>query len=315
MKAEGPKRKIFDAVDLLTGEEDRTDGGIRMLPVDSIKPFRDHPFRLYEGERLSDMVESVKEHGILNPVLVRRIGDGYEMLSGHNRQNAARISGLKEIPAVVKEDLTDEEALVYVIETNLIQRSFTDMLPSEKAAVLAERYEKICGTKKRDEIIEELEKLEAGGHDVHHAAKSREVIGTEYGMTGRNIARYVRCNSLVEELKELLDRSKISLVTAVDLSYLSGAEQTWVGRIAVKKGWKVTPEAAGALRRASGTLISSNEVEEILRPKKKSGGHDVHRVRIGEAAYQKYFSNVTENVASEIIERALEMYFKEGQDD
>ena len=75
------------------------------------------------------MDESVREHGILNPVIVRRIDDGYEMLSGHNRQNAARIVGLTEIPAIVKEGISEEEAYIYVIETNLMQLSFADLLP------------------------------------------------------------------------------------------------------------------------------------------------------------------------------------------
>jgi len=88
MKADGAKRKIFnDAVDLLAGAEEVSapEDGIRMLPVESIRPFRKHPFRLYEGERPDDMVESIKEHGIRNPVIVWQDGDGYEMLAGHNR--------------------------------------------------------------------------------------------------------------------------------------------------------------------------------------------------------------------------------------
>ena len=95
MKANGPKRKIFDAVDMMTADipQAETGNGLQSLPVDSIKPFHDHPFRLYQGERLDDMVESIKEHGILTPVIVRKNGSGYEMLAGHNRQNAARIAG------------------------------------------------------------------------------------------------------------------------------------------------------------------------------------------------------------------------------
>lgn len=83
-----------------------------------------------------------KEHGILNPVIAQKIDGGYEMLSGHNRMNAAKLAGLKEVPAIVKTDLSEEEAYVYVIETNLMQRSFSDLLISEKAAVLKARYEK-----------------------------------------------------------------------------------------------------------------------------------------------------------------------------
>ena len=114
MKNNAPKRKIFDAVDLLTEEMNvkATAGngknGIVMLPVGKIQPFHDHPFHLYEGDRLEDMVASVKKHGILNPVIVQKMEKGYEMLSGHNRWNAAKVAGLKEIPAIVKENLTEE---------------------------------------------------------------------------------------------------------------------------------------------------------------------------------------------------------------
>ncbi len=157
MKANAPKRKVFnDAVDLLTGGEPAAAGkGVQMLPLESIKPFRNHPFHLYEGERLDDMVESVREHGVLVPAIVRTIQGGYEMLAGHNRLNAARLAGLAEIPAIVKEGLPDAEAYVYVIETNMLQRSFNDLSVSERIAVLAERYDKVCGTKKREEILAE----------------------------------------------------------------------------------------------------------------------------------------------------------------
>ena len=144
MKANN-RRKVFgDAVDLLMDdiEEKTAPGGLRMLPIKKIRPFHDHPFHLYEGDRLEDMVASVREHGILNPVIVQEIDGGYEMLSGHNRMNAAKLVGLKEIPAIVKTNLSEEEAYVYVIETNLMQRSFSDLLISEKAAVLKARYEK-----------------------------------------------------------------------------------------------------------------------------------------------------------------------------
>lgn len=120
--------------------------GLRLvfIPFSKIRQFTGHPFRLYIGERLSDMVESVRQNGILMPLIVRRIFDDgehdYEMLSGHNRMNAGQIAGLDGAWCLVKEGLTDAEALMYVIETNMLQRSFSDLLPSEKAAVLAMRY-------------------------------------------------------------------------------------------------------------------------------------------------------------------------------
>ena len=147
MKANAPKRKVFqDAVDLISPPEEKVNlvnNGQTMILAEKIVPFHNHPFRLYEGKRFDDMVDSICEHGVLIPVIVQKIADGYEMLSGHNRWNAAKIVGIKEIPAIVKENLTEIEAYAYVIETNMLQRSFDDLLPSEKAAVLAERYEKV----------------------------------------------------------------------------------------------------------------------------------------------------------------------------
>lgn len=138
------------------------------------------------------MVQSIRDFGVLNPVIVRKAASGFEMLVGHNRTNAARIAGLTEVPAIVKKDLSDKEAYVYVIETNLLQRSFADLLPSEKAAVLVARYEKIS-CQGRNDIMHEIEMLEETcGHDVHKSQKSRDGLGEEYGMTGRNIARYMR---------------------------------------------------------------------------------------------------------------------------
>ena len=167
MKANAPKRKVFqDAVDLIS-PENVADNGQAMISVEKIVPFHNHPFRLYEGKRLDDMVESIKEHGVLIPVIVQKIADGYEMLSGHNRWNAAKIA------AIIKENLTEREAYVYVIETNMLQRSFDDLLPSEKAAVLAERYEKVMCQGRRNDILEEIamlngvERPETCGHDVH----------------------------------------------------------------------------------------------------------------------------------------------------
>ena len=111
MRSSAGKRKIFDAVDLLN-EDDLVvkNNGVVQVNISEVKPFRNHPFRLYEGERLNEMVESIKIHGILSLVIVLETNDGYEMLAGHNRLKAAKIAGLSEIPAIIKTDLSEEEA-------------------------------------------------------------------------------------------------------------------------------------------------------------------------------------------------------------
>ena len=319
MKANAGKRQIFDAVDMLTGDafapdQEEAAGGVQMIPVDKISAFKNHPFRLYTGERLQDMVESVKEHGILNPVIVRKAGSRYEMLSGHNRQNAAKLAGLKEIPAIVKEDLDDELALVYVIETNLMQRSFTDLLPSEKAAVLQEKYSQVCGTLKQAEIIRELEALNgrtsnSGGHNGHQA-KSRDIIAAEYGFSSRNAARVLRINYLIEPFKKMMDENKLALLSAVDLSYLTKDEQQAVWNLADRQGLKVRPKAAQALRKHSGELTEEKitEILDALSVRKQTGNEGI-RLKLPDSICEKYFSGMEPVQMTAVVEQALEAWF------
>ncbi len=304
MKLPSPKKYI------------RTKDGIRMLPVDSIRPFRKHPFRLYEGERLDDMVESIEEYGILNPVIVWQYGDGYEMLAGHNRQMAGKLAGLTEIPAIVKTDLTEEEAYVYVIETNVIQRGFAELLPSEKAAMLAERYEKVSNQGKRNDILEEIARLngsdmpETCGHDVHKL-KSRDTIGEEYGMTGRNIARYMRVQQLEEPLKERLDDGMLSLVAAVDLSYLSDKEQKTVSGLAEQGKIKLDAKTAKCIRGMAGK-VTEEAVLEVLdsgKGKKASAGKSI---KLSADVYERYFGGVKSADVAGIVEEALAAWFGKG---
>lgn len=140
------KREITDAVDFLLDDSGILEqGDIQNIKLDLLENYHDHPFTLYTGKRLDDMVESVRENGILSPIIVLKKDDNkYEILSGHNRVNAARLVNLKTVPCIVKENLSREQTYTYVIETNLMQRSFSDLLPTEKAIVLKMRYEKIA---------------------------------------------------------------------------------------------------------------------------------------------------------------------------
>ncbi|MDY4116073.1 MAG: ParB/RepB/Spo0J family partition protein [Blautia sp.] len=214
MKVNNRKKIFGDAVDLLMGdmEELKVPRGVEMLNISEIQPFHDHPFHLYEGERLDDMVSSVKTHGILNPVIVLKITEGYEMLSGHNRMQAAQLAGLKQIPAIVKKDLSEEEAYVYVIETNLMQRSFSDLAISEKAAVLKARYEKGSCQGKRNDILNEISKLEGKSVKVtsgqaDQKLTTRDIIGKEYELSGSSVGRLLKYNDLIKPFKDMLDAS------------------------------------------------------------------------------------------------------------
>lgn len=323
MKSDAPKRKIFsDAVDLLAGDPPAsvaTGNGIEMLDIDCIRPFHNHPFHLYEGERLDDMVESIKEHGILTPVIVRKMHYGYEMLSGHNRQNAGKLAGLKQIPAIVKKNLSDQDAYIYVIETNLMQRSFTDLSITEKAAVLAERYDKVLYQRKRDEIMEELKVLEGGeekGGHGDHLSKNRDSIGREYGLSGSSVARLLRVNQLIPEIKEMLDRGNMQLKAAVQLSYLPEQAQRMALQASEKSGIAINKDIASKVRKAPMTekaiteAISGKqpEVDPVLgvveeKPAPKP-------IRLSANIREKYFQDTDPKEVEAIIDKALAAWFK-----
>lgn len=322
MKANAGKRKIFDAVDLLTEDtsaqitEIKSENGVEQIAIDSIKPFHNHPFHLYEGERLRDMVQSIKEHGVLNPVIVRKFGKGYEMLSGHNRANAAKLAGLTEVPAIVKADLPDEEAYVYVIETNLMQRSFNDLMPSEKAAVMAAHYDKVCCQGKRNDIIRELELLNGiepkstCGHNGHKL-KNRDAMAAEYGFSSRNAARYLRLNYLIQPFKNMMDENKIALLAAVDVSYLTEDEQKMLWNIVERQGLKVKPAYAEKLRKESGSLTEEKmaEILEALQVKHSDGNAGVS-LKLPKEICNKYFEGMNSRQMASVVEQALAAWFE-----
>ena len=311
------KRKVFgDAVDLLMDEieEREVPRGIQLIQIKNIQPFHDHPFHLYEGERLEDMIASVKEHGILNPVIVQKIDGGYEMLSGHNRMNAAKLAGLKEVPAIVKTDLSEEEAYVYVIETNLMQRSFSDLLISEKAAVLKARYEKESCQGRRNDIIEEIARLEGKEVEVtrghgDHRMKTRDTIGKEYELSGSSVGRLLKLNDLIKPFKDMVDRGALYTKVALQLAFLPEEEQNMVLIVMKEKKTKVTIDMVMKLRSHSGALTDAM-VRRYLstEPVKKKC------YKVPARIVEKYFVGMDPNKVDSIVEQALEAWFHKGKD-
>ena len=297
--------------------------GFQILSPEAIRGFRGHPFRLYEGDRLNDLVESISENGVLVPAIVRKIepdenGFEYEMLAGHNRQNAAVIAH-RELPCIVKENLSDHDAWIYVIETNVLQRSFSEMLPSEKAAVLALRYSKMICQGRRNDIIEELKRLgnpdeirenKTCGIDCHKS-KSRDVVGAEYNLKGRAVANYLRINELSVALKIRIDDGEFTIAAAVQLSYLEQEEQQMVEAVLSESEYKVNEGKAVLLREYTGKL-TPERAEQILsgefnrKPKKSTAA----AFKVKPAIYKKYFTaSISQKEFDSIVDEALALYF------
>lgn len=298
-------------------------GGQRLISImfGRIRAFANHPFRIYEGERLTDMVESIRQNGILMPLIVRRIYDepdyDYEMLSGHNRMNAATIAGLSEALSVVKEGISDVEALMYVIETNLMQRSFTDLLPSEKAAVLALRYSEMFSQGKRSDIIRELHLLEnpnaedgaTCGTECHKL--NRESLGSEYALAGRAVADYLRIDKLIVSLKARLDDNGMTLKAGVALSFLDKESQCAVEEALLAYKGKLS-ERQGQLLRQAATPdgLTSTTALRILNGIQSKPATSL---RIKQAVYAPYFQADTPPKEIErIVGEALKLYFSQS---
>lgn len=314
------KREICDAVDFLMGDVDNIEqGNVQDIETDLLENYHDHPFTLYTGKRLEDMVESIKENGILNPVIVLKKETGtYEILSGHNRVNAAKLAKLKTVPCIVKENLTKEQVYTYVIETNLMQRSFSDLLPTEKALVLKMRYEKIASQGKRNDLQKEINNLEQGiierENKTEDKTDSRKNIGKEYNLSGASIARYLRLNNLTDIWKQAIDNDEIGLTMAVDISYLSIEIQDYLYSQCEELELCLKPSDAKTLHLMNRQEELSQEmITSYLLNLKKPKIKEYQNIKLSQSAYKKFFQDESKEAVGEIIEKALEMYFREKE--
>ncbi len=189
--------------------------GTSEIEVDKIYPFKDHPFKVLDDEKMDDLVSSIKLNGVLNPVIVRPSNSGhYEMISGHRRLHASKLAGLQKIPAIIKE-MTDDESVIVMVDAN-IQRE--EILPSEKAFALRMKLEAV---KHQGTSRTECEKQKAGELSCYE-------VGEGYGLKGRQVLKYIRLTYLSPVLLELIDAKKIGISMGADISYFDSEVQTWI---------------------------------------------------------------------------------------
>jgi len=188
-----------------TIKEATKDANSNTLALGLLHSFKGHPFKMYTEERMTEMVESVKEHGVIAPILVRpnKYGDGYEIISGHNRVEACRRAGIKEIPATIR-DLDDDTAIILMVDSNLRQRD--KLLPSEKAKAYQMKLDAIRRKAGRPT-------KNSGQVDLNYplGKQTRDIVGEEAGDSGKQVSRYIRLNNLIPALIEYVDEGTRSL--------------------------------------------------------------------------------------------------------
>lgn len=290
------------------------DNGFKQISVDMLVPYHNHKFTLYEGDRLNDMVESIRTNGVLVPIVVQPAGSGkYEILIGHNRWNASVIAGKKTVPAIIKPGLTEDEAEMYVIESNLLQRGFDNLRISEQASVIAMRYSKMFSEDKRNEIVAELEALQDSSKVPQSVpVSSTRKVGAEYAMSKNSVARLIRISKLCDELKTAIDEGVISIRAGVELSYLDDESQKAVSELL--KTEKIDMKKASEIRSAAGEngSIDINSLKNLYlaKPKPKQEIYKIQKHKI-----RRFFSeDAKSEEIEEIIERALEMYFSGAEE-
>ena len=203
--------------------------GTQEIEIGRIHAFPNHPFKVLDDEKMDTLVDSIRENGILNPVIVRPDQSGnYEMISGHRRLHAAKIVGLKKVPAIVKE-MSDDEAIIKMVDAN-IQRE--EILPSERAFSLKMKMDAMRRQGARVDIDGTC------GNDCHKSGtKTADIVGDTVGLKGRQVRNYVRLTYLIPEVLEMVDQGKIQFVPAVDLSYLDDQVQKWVFEYVKENGF------------------------------------------------------------------------------
>ena len=270
--------------------------GTQEIELGRIHSFPNHPFKVLDDEKMDTLVESIRENGILNPVIVRPDQNGdYEMISGHRRLHAAGIVGLKKVPAIVKE-MSDDEAIIKMVDAN-IQRE--EILPSEKAyayKMKLEAMKRSAGRPTKENACQ------SGTH-----LRSDQELASQVGESARSIQRYIRLTYLVPELLEMIDLKKLQFVMAVDISYFDEQIQNWICEYIKDNGF-IKPVQISALKNYP-NLSKANQFSVIsimndALPKKSSSA----KVSLSEKKLDKYFpphftAKERENVIIQLLEQ------------
>ena len=203
--------------DLFSTEENRQEEQreqVQQIPIDALHPFTNHPFKVLDDEAMTRTVESIAQYGVLAPLIARPRpdGNGYEIISGHRRQYAAKLAGLDTLPVIVRQ-MSDDAAVILMVDSNL-QREH--ILPSERAFAYKMKLEAIKNQGARSDLT---------SPQVAAKFRSDDAVAKDQGISGDTVRRYIRLTNLIPELLDMVDEKKISFNPAVELSYLDESQQ------------------------------------------------------------------------------------------
>lgn len=290
----------FESVEELLGVPQMQDG-TELVKVRNIFPFKDHPFKVLDDEKMDELVESIRTNGVLTPVLIRpRSEGGYEMVSGHRRLHAAEKAGLEKIPSIIKE-MSDDEAVIAMVDSN-VQRE--EILPSERAWSFKMKMDALRNQGARSDLTSR--------HEVEKSSSkeswSSELVGKEAGMGGRQVQRYICLTNLIPDLLDLVDQKKFPMSMGVDASKFNEEVQGWLLDY-YKTNGKITLKQMAALKELQNlsniTKYTFTATLNGALPEGKGNG----RVNLSERKLNKYFpARMTAKERERIIIELLEKW-------
>ena len=285
--------------DLFSTEENRQEEQreqVQQIPIDELHPFTNHPFKVLDDEAMTRTVESIAQYGVLAPLIARPRpdGDGYEIISGHRRQYAAKLAGLETLPVIVRQ-MSDDAAVILMVDSNL-QREH--ILPSERALAYKMKLDAIKNQGARSDLTSRqvVGKLEAA-----------DEVGKATDESGRQVQRFIRLTNLVPELLDMVDEKKISFNPAVELSYLDEKQQQdFLEAMDASQNAPSLSQAIRIKKLAQQGEFDYDAVYDIMNEEKKS---ELDTVTIKNETLRKYFPrNYTPRQMENIIIKLLDQW-------
>ena len=294
--------KSYDSI--FQNDEQRNTEEIKPVPISELKPFTEQPFKVKLDEDMDSLVDSIKQCGVLTPVIARPHKDGgYEILSGHRRVKACELAGITDIPVVIK-NLDDDTATILLVDSNL-QREH--ILPSEKAFAYQMKLEAMKRQGARTDLTSSqfATKLDKGRSDVE--------LGEQVGESKDQIRRYIRLTNLIDPILDMVDNNQIAMNAAVEISYLGSKEQAAVMQSIEKEETSPSIAQARKMRKFHQDGNLSNAVIDSIMMEQKP---ETVKITLGEEKLKKYFpKSYSKAKMEEIILKLLDKWRRQRENE
>ena len=304
MKSSAKNIVLKSVDDTFQTEENRADAQrerVQEIPLDQLKPFRNHPFKVRDDQRMLDTVDSIREYGVLVPAIARPDPEGgYELISGHRRKRGCEMAGLQTMPVIIR-DLDDDAAVLVMVDSN-IQRE--ELLPSERAFAYKMKLEALKHQGARTD--------RTSGQVVQKSKLSVEIVAEQAGENYKQVQRYIRLTELISELLDMVDERKLAFNPAVEVSYLKRDEQRML--LEAMDAEQTTPSLSQAQRLKKFSQegrLTEEAMSAIMSEEKKS---DMDKVTLRSDTLRRYFpKSYTPKQMEQTIIKLLDVWQKQRQ--